>query len=89
MFIKISTNHQKFPNGDDKTSGYPWTDDLPAGEGSTSNALVWKASGWASGTDAIYPAYPTNINHISSYDVLDQMVQYFDNKTILLVLLYP
>lgn len=36
-----------FPNGDDKTLGYPWTDGLSAGKGSTSNALVWKASQWS------------------------------------------
>lgn len=34
-----------FPNGDDKNVGYPWTDGLASGKGSTSAALVWQASG--------------------------------------------
>lgn len=36
-----------FPNGDDKGTGYPWVDGLSSGKGSTSNALVWKASQWS------------------------------------------
>lgn len=71
-----------FANGDDKNIGYPWTDGLKSGRGSTSNALVWKASGWASGEDAQYPAYPTEVV-LSSYDCLDQVIQYFDDKTLL------
>ena len=38
-----------FTNGDDKNVGYPWTDGLKAGKGSTSNALVWKGSQWSAG----------------------------------------
>ncbi|TLD20146.1 hypothetical protein E2P81_ATG09216 [Venturia nashicola] len=71
-----------FPNGDDKNVGYPWTAGLKAGRGSTSNALVWSGSQWASGADNQYPAYPTNITTISSYDALDQIIQYFDNKAL-------
>ncbi|KAE9988915.1 hypothetical protein EG328_005625 [Venturia inaequalis] len=71
-----------FPNGDDKGVGYPWTTGLSAGKGSTSNALVWSGSQWASGADNQYPVYPTNITTISSYDVLDQLIQYFDNSAL-------
>lgn len=38
-----------FANGDDKTYGYPWTDGLKSGRGSTTNALVWKGSQWSAG----------------------------------------
>lgn len=38
-----------FTNGDDKNYGYPWTDGLKAGRGSTTNALVWKGSQWSAG----------------------------------------
>lgn len=71
-----------FANGDDKGVGYPWTTGLKAGRGSTSSALVWSGSQWASGADNQYPAYPTNVTDISSYDVLDQIIQYFDNPAL-------
>ncbi|QDS77917.1 hypothetical protein FKW77_000958 [Venturia effusa] len=71
-----------FTNGDDKGVAYPWTTGLKAGRGSTSNAIVWSGSQWASGGDNQYPAYPTNITSISSYDVLDQLIQYFDDATL-------
>lgn len=69
-----------FPNGDDKNVGYPWTAGLASGLGSTSNALVWKGSQWASGS---YNQYPNLSGYISSYDVLDQLIVYYDNKTLL------
>ncbi|CAO1628788.1 unnamed protein product [Sympodiomycopsis kandeliae] len=68
-----------FANGDQKGTGYPWTDGLSAGQGSTSSALVWKGSGWASG---LYNQYPNKQQTVSSYYVLDQMVSYFSNKAI-------
>nr|POE77657.1 wsc domain-containing protein [Quercus suber] len=68
-----------FPNGDDKDSGYPFTDGLPAGQGSTSDCLVWKTSQWSAGGNNQYP-YRSKIT--SSYTVLDQMIQYYDNKTM-------
>lgn len=68
-----------FPNGEDKNVGYPWTNGLPSGRGSTSSAFVWQSAGWASGDNTQYPAL---IKEVSSYDVLDQMVQYFDNKKL-------
>ncbi|CAK3895299.1 hypothetical protein AC578_1337 [Lecanosticta acicola] len=68
-----------FPNGDDKSTGYPWTDGLSAGKGSTSNALVWKSSQWSAGGNNQYP-YTSKTT--SSYTVLDQIVQYFDNATL-------
>nr|POE47016.1 wsc domain-containing protein [Quercus suber] len=68
-----------FPNGDDKNFGYPWTDGLASGQGSTSNALVWSGSQWSAGADN---HYPHNSRHTSSYYVLDTLVKYFDNKTL-------
>ncbi|KAL1648097.1 hypothetical protein SLS58_002424 [Diplodia intermedia] len=65
-----------FTNGDDKsTGGYPWVD----GKGSTTSALVWKGSQWASGANNQYPKTQTTV---SSYAVLDQLTTYFDNKTL-------
>lgn len=69
-----------FPNGDDKNYGYPWTDGLPAGKGSTTNALVWQGSQWAGGANNQYPSYSV---HTSSYDALDQIIKWFDNTAIL------
>lgn len=40
-----------FANGDDKSYGYPWTDGLKPGRGSTTNALVWKGSQWSAGAN--------------------------------------
>jgi hypothetical protein len=68
-----------FPNGDDKNIGYPWTTGLSPGRGSTSSELVWSASLWASGANN---QYPWNMTTVSSYEALDQLVRYFDNKTI-------
>ena len=68
-----------FPDGDDKNVGYPWTDGLPPGHGSTSNALVWKGSQWAPGS---YNQYPYTSTNTSSFDVLDQLVHYFNDATI-------
>jgi hypothetical protein len=48
------------------------------GYGSTSRALVWQSNGWMNGSNS---QYPRGVK-ISSYTVLDQMVQYFDNKTM-------
>lgn len=87
-----------FPSGDDKGTGcvstrslfawaslltpfvrYPWDDSKPAGQGSTSNALVWRGSQWAYGENNQYPHYQQTV---SSYDVLDQILHYFDNKAL-------
>ena len=68
-----------FANGDDKNYGYPWVDGLKAGQGSTTSCLVWKGSQWSAGGNNQYPSKYTNT---SSYTVLDQMVQYFDNATM-------
>ena len=68
-----------FPNGDDKNYGYPWTSGLSPGRGSTSNCLVWSGSQWSAGGNNQYPYTSTNT---SSYTVLDQIIQYFDNTTL-------
>ena len=68
-----------FPNGDDKNIGYPWTDGLKPARGSTSNCLVWKSSQWSAGGNS---QYPYNSVNTSSYTVLDQIVQYFDDAAI-------
>ena len=72
-----------FPNGDDKSSsvgGYPWVDGLKATQGSITNVLVWKSSQWSAGGNNQYPW--TSPRNISSYTVLDQIIQYFDNRTM-------
>lgn len=64
-----------FANGDDKGTGYSWS----TKDGSTSSALVWKGSQWSAGGNNQYPkANPT----ISSFEVLDQLIKYFDNQTV-------
>lgn len=63
-----------FANEDDEGTAFPWDD------GPTSSALVWQDDEWIDSADAIYPE---GLNGISSYDVLDQIVQYFDDKSIL------
>ncbi|KAJ9121863.1 hypothetical protein QFC22_002486 [Naganishia vaughanmartiniae] len=68
-----------FSNGDDKNIGYPWTAGLAPGKGSTSNALVWQASYWASGANNQYPSTATSV---SSYEALDQLIKYFDNRAM-------
>jgi hypothetical protein len=68
-----------FANGDDKGVGYPWTNGLAPGRGSTTNALVWKSSQWSAGANNQYPYMSTNT---SSFAVLDQIIRYFDNAAI-------
>ena len=68
-----------FPNGNDKNYMYPWTDGLGAGQGSQSNALVWSGSQWSAGATNQYPSSSTNI---SSFEVLDQLISYFDDATL-------
>ena len=68
-----------FSNDDDKNYGYPWTGGLSPGRGSTSNCLVWKSSQWSVGASNHYPYTSTNT---SSYTVLDQIIQYFDNTAL-------
>ena len=68
-----------FANGDDKNYGYVWQDGLKAGRGSTSNALVFKGSQWSAGGNNQYPYTSTTT---SSYDVLDQIIQYFSDASI-------
>lgn len=73
-----------FASGNDKQGNtdqyaYPWVDGKKAGLGSVSNCLVWKGSQWSAGGDAQYPK--ASENTISSYYVLDELVQYFDNAS--------
>ncbi|KAK7531737.1 uncharacterized protein J3D65DRAFT_559602, partial [Phyllosticta citribraziliensis] len=64
-----------FANGDDKNTGYyPWVNSA-----SVSSAIVWKGSQWASGQ---YNQYPSSVQTISSYAVIDQIIQYYDNKAM-------
>ena len=65
--------------GDDKGTGYPWTDGLKPQRGSTTSALVWKSSQWSAGANNQYPYYSQTT---SSYTVLDTLVQYFDDRTL-------
>ncbi|KAI5359257.1 Putative carbohydrate-binding WSC, alpha/Beta hydrolase [Septoria linicola] len=68
-----------FPNGNDKNYMYPWTDGLAAGQGSQSSALVWSGSQWSAGATNQYPRSSRNI---SSFDVLDQLIAYYDDATL-------
>jgi len=62
-----------FVNGDGKGSSFPWTN------GSTSNCIVWKGSQWSAGANNQYPKASTTV---SSFEVLDQLIRYFDNTTM-------
>lgn len=44
----------------------------PAGQGSTTDVLVWSGTEWSAGADNIYPAGHT----VSTYTALDQAVEY-------------
>jgi hypothetical protein len=68
-----------FANGNNKGSGYPWVNGLKPNQGSITNALVWKGSQWSAGS---YNQYPWQNTNTSSYDCLDQIIQYFDNATV-------
>ncbi|KAH7032617.1 WSC domain-containing protein [Microdochium trichocladiopsis] len=68
-----------FPNGEDKGVGYPWDSSAPAGGyGSTSNALVWSGNSWMDGGNNQYPRQQIAT---SSYDCIDQIIQYFADKS--------
>lgn len=70
-----------FPNGNDKNVGYPWnTSATTPGAGSYTSALVWQGSGYANGANNQYPYKQTTV---SSFSVLDQIIQYYDNKALL------
>jgi len=43
------------------------------------NGLVWSANAWYYGAQSIYPS---NTSSVSSFSVVDQMIQYFDNKAL-------
>ncbi|KAI5199776.1 hypothetical protein E4T39_06075 [Aureobasidium subglaciale] len=82
----VVINAPSFPNGDDKNITYPYWDYPPGatrkasgGAQSFTNLLVWKASQWAGGGTN---QYPTKSIGISSYDVLDQLIQYYANKSV-------
>lgn len=68
-----------FPNGDDKNVGYPWVSGLSPGLGSNTSALVWSGSNFADGADN---SYPHKTQTVSSYNSVDQLIRYFDNKSI-------
>ncbi|CAD0022500.1 unnamed protein product, partial [Aureobasidium pullulans] len=67
-------------------ASYPYWDYPPGakkkasgGAQSWTNLLVWKGSQWAGGGTNQYPVKNTNV---SSYDVLDQLIQYYSDKSI-------
>ena len=70
-----------FPNGDDKNVAYPYI----TGQGTNSSysaCLVWQGAGYAGGYGN---QYPVNRRNISSYAVLDQIITYYSNRTLLYV----
>lgn len=64
-----------FANDLDAGKAYPYD----SVNGSTSNALVWSGTNWASGDNNIYPKSST---FTSSFDVLDTLVKYFDDASV-------
>lgn len=60
------------------TGAFPWDDSKPDGQKATSNILVWEENGWEDGQTSIYPS---NVS-ISSFEVLDNVVAYFANRTL-------
>lgn len=62
-----------FANGHDRHRAYPWSH-----RQSPSPALVWYGSEWSAGANTNWPVNSS----ISSYEVLDQLVTYFDNTTL-------
>lgn len=50
---------------------------LLSDDGNGSNAMIWSEVDWFSGGNSIYPS---NTSTASSYDVMDQIIRYFDNK---------
>jgi hypothetical protein len=81
----VVVNAPNFPNGDDKNVSYPYWTYPPGskkaaagGNQSWTTLLVWKASQWAGGGTN---QYPNNKSLVSSYDVIDQLVQYYADKS--------
>ncbi|KAI5263007.1 hypothetical protein E4T47_09141 [Aureobasidium subglaciale] len=68
-----------FPNGDDKGNVYPWIDGLAPGKGSNTSCLVWHGADWSQAENNVYPS---NKIATSSFDVLDQILTYYDNKAM-------
>lgn len=68
-----------FPDDGDAGVGYPVNNagTTPA-ETHPSRALVWFSDSWSGGAINTYPA---NTTTVSTFDVLDQMIQYYANKT--------
>lgn len=67
-----------FPNGDDKGFAYPWDDEGQDLAGRAhSPALVWWTSAWSAGA---VNNYPPRTRSVSSFAVLDQVVQWFGDR---------
>ncbi|EME48894.1 hypothetical protein DOTSEDRAFT_19395 [Dothistroma septosporum NZE10] len=67
------------PSGDDKTTGYSWTNGLATGQGSTGSALIQKGSQWSAGGNH---QYPDSSKTTSPYTVLYRIIQYFHNAAL-------
>lgn len=78
-FSSVAILAPYFPNGDDKYTAYPWNASLPKEHESYTSALVWYGSEWSGGGNN---QYPHSKRTVSSFNVLDQLVQYFDNTTM-------
>lgn len=59
-----------FPNDDDAGTGFP--------AGGASPAMVWYDTKWAGGANN---KFPTTTKTVSAYDALDQLVQWYGDKT--------
>ncbi|KAF7539088.1 hypothetical protein G7054_g2461 [Neopestalotiopsis clavispora] len=67
-----------YPNDDDATTGFPYNPNgaTPA-EKYPSPALVWYNDEWSGGANN---EYPPNTRTVSSFDTLDQLIQWYGNK---------
>ncbi|KAK6078392.1 hypothetical protein SCUP515_04416 [Seiridium cupressi] len=69
-----------FANDNQAGTGFPYNaSGTTADQKYPSPALVWYATEWAGGANN---QYPPRLRTVSAYDALDQVVQYYGNKSI-------
>lgn len=69
-----------FPNDNHAGTGFPYNPNgATPDEKYPSPALVWYGTEWSGGANN---QYPPRLRSVSAYDALDQIVQYYGNKSI-------
>lgn len=69
-----------FPNDNHAGTGFPYNPNgATPDEKYPSPALVWYSTEWSGGANN---QYPPRLRTVSAYDALDQVVQYYGNKSI-------